>query len=269
MINSRALWTAAAGTARVFVATARGMALDVTAGAARAGEVAIDAVAGRGARSAAGQGAGSGAAGEARPTSTVRVEVLILSDEHGVPVTTADRLERALTLADRTFTEHARLHIRCSGVRTIAAPAPTTALDPRADRALLVDEIVGRTAFYRDHLAPRPALGVVGDPVTVIVVRSIAGRATGCSLGMTADWVVVEASLFDQGSAHTYDETVLAHELGHALNLPHHPNPANLMSPVSSPPNAIRGTALSGWQAAVLQANRHTIPPARPARSSG
>ena len=65
----------------------------------------------------------------------------------------------------------------------------------------------------------------------MIVVRNIAGRVTGCSLGISADWVIVQAALFDPEQPHTYDETVLVHELGHALNLPHHRAKQNLMFP--------------------------------------
>ncbi len=236
--------TAAAGLARVFGATARGLALDAAAGIARATEVAADTATGR----------------DSGPC-TVPVRVLILADERGRPLTTADRLQPALALADRVFTAGAGIRVRVAGIDTVTEPAPTAALDPHANRGLLLDEILGRTAPYRAHLARRPALSVSGDPVTVVVVRSIAGRTTGCSLGMTADWVVCQASLFDPGQPRAYDETVLAHELGHALNLPHHRDRANLMFPVSSPPGAVRGTDLLRWQAALLQANRHTVPP--------
>ena len=101
---------------------------------------------------------------------------------------------------------------------------------------------------------------MVGAPVTVIVVREIAGRVTGCSLGISADWVIVQASLFDRTKPNTYDETVLAHELGHALNLPHFRDRQNLMFPASSPPGELRGTKLQGWQTAILHANRHVVP---------
>jgi predicted Zn-dependent protease len=101
---------------------------------------------------------------------------------------------------------------------------------------------------------------MIGRPITAIVVREIAGRTTGCSLGISADWVVVQASLFKAEHPLTYDETVLAHEIGHALNLPHHPDRGNLMYYSSSPPNGFRGTALSGWQRALITANRHVVP---------
>ena len=126
---------------------------------------------------------------------------------------------------------------------------------------LLLDDVLGRTEFYRRHSAPVDlATAVVGAPVTVIVVREIAGRVTGCSLGISADWVIVQASLFDRTKPNTYDETVLAHELGHALNLPHFRDRQNLMFPASSPPGELRGTKLQGWQTAILHANRHVVP---------
>jgi hypothetical protein len=221
------------------------MVLDAAAGLARAAEVGL-------------------AAADGRPPGlcTLPVRVLILSDEQGHPLTTPDRLGPALDLADRVFTDRAGIRVRVAGIDTVNAHAPTSALDPHANRGLLLDEITGRVDSYRKNLRRRPLLSVSGDPVTVVVVRSISGRTTGCSLGMTADWVICQASLFDPAQPRAYDETVLAHELGHALNLPHHMAADNLMRPVSSPPGDIRGTNLRGWQAALMQANRHTVPPA-------
>ena len=95
------------------------------------------------------------------------------------------------------------------------------------------------------------------------MVRDIAGRTTGCSLGISADWVVVQAGLFDAGRPHEYDETVLVHELGHALNLPHHPSSDNLMYYSSSPPDHLRGTRLN-----VVAADRDQRQPPRGAGSS-
>ena len=237
--------TAATGLARVVGTTARGMVLDAAAGLARAVEVGVAAADGR-----------------SLGLCTLPVRVVILSDEHGRPLTTPDRLGPALELADRVFTDRAGIRVRVDGIDTVTVPAPTSALDPRANRGLLLDEITGRVAAYRENLPRRPLLSVSGDPVTVVVVRSIAGRTTGCSLGMTADWVICQASLFDAAQPRACDETVLAHELGHALNLPHHSGADNLMRPVSSPPGDVRGTDLRAWQAAIMQANRHTVPPA-------
>jgi hypothetical protein len=229
------------GGLRVLGVTARSVVADVVSTAARAGEV-----------------INGNAAGGDRGDAVLRVSVVILSDERGVPLCPADAVLPALRTADEVLTMQAGIRVRVTGVTTVAAPAPTEALDPHANRGLLLDEVLGRLEHYRRHLPPSEA---VAGPVTVVVVRSIAGITTGCSLGMTADWVICQASLFDAADPNSYDETVLVHELGHALNLPHHRDPANLMFPSSSPPVHVRGTALQRWQALVLQTNRHTVHP--------
>lgn len=234
------------GVPRVFGRTLGAATTDLASGAAELVETAGDRVTGR-----------------RRRASTLRVGVVVLSDEQGRPVTTADRVRSSLERADEVFRAHAGIAVRVTGVTVDPEPAPTDALDPPANRRLLLADVLGRTAAYRRHADPPGPVGravSLGAPITVVVVRDIAGRTTGCSLGMTADWVIVQASLFDPGQAHGYDDTVLAHELGHALNLPHHRDRANLMFPVSSPPADLRGTALTAWQAAVLRANRHVLP---------
>lgn len=246
----RTALTAAGGVLRVLGRTAAAAALDVASGGARAVEALTEAGSGRTSTSA-----------------TLRVEVIILSDEHGHPVTDPAAVAPALTAADRALSGAAGIRVRVTGVRVVPTPAPAAALDARANRALLLDDILGRTGFYRRHSSAAAAPGVAG-PVTVVVLRSITGRTTGCSLGLSADWVIVEASLFDPADVQHYDETVLAHELGHALNLPHHPDRANLMFPASSPPDGLRGTGLTRWQAALVRANRRVIPGVRRPRNA-
>jgi hypothetical protein len=229
------------GGLRVLGVTARSAVADVVSAAARAGEAVSGAAAGR------------------EPGDAVlRVSVIILSDEQGIALCPPDAVLPALRTADEVLTREAGIRVRVTGVTTVAAPAPAEALDPHANRGLLLDEVLGRLEHYRTYL---PTPETIAGPVTVVVVRSIAGNTTGCSLGMTADWVVCQASLFDAADPNSYDETVLVHELGHALNLPHHRDRANLMFPSSSPPEHVRGTALQRWQAVVLQTNRHTVHP--------
>ncbi len=236
------------GLARVLGRTVAGISVDLAGAGVRLGELAVDVA------------SGSARNGSDEP-AVLRVQVLILCDEAGRPLTTPERVEPSLRAADRILREQAGIRVRVTDVRTITEIAPREALDPRADRALLLDDILGRTAFYRRHAGGGPLL--VGAPLTVIVVREIAGHTTGCSLGISADWVIAQASLFDERAAHTYDETVLAHELGHAVNLPHHRDHGNLMFPASSPPNALRGNTLRGWQRSVIRTNRHVVPAVR------
>ncbi len=226
--------------------TAAALTLDAASSAVRLGEVAVDTV-----------------TGQQREPGVLRVQVLVLRDESGVPLCSADAVEPALRTADSILRKHAGLRVRVVDIRTIAEIPPRVALDPRANRGLMLDDVLGLTDFYRRNLPtddPAVQPGLVGAPVTVIVVRNIDGHTTGCSLGMSADWVIAQAALFDPQNEYTYDETVLAHELGHAMNLPHHRNRANLMFPESSPPGKMRGTELTAWQRGVLQGNRHLVP---------
>ncbi|RIJ79080.1 hypothetical protein D1871_00710 [Nakamurella silvestris] len=206
---------------------------------------------------------GAKVSGKVVEPATLRLSVLILSDERGVPLLQPADLDPAISFASSVL-ETVGIRVRHVGTRTVTEPAPTGALDPRANRALLLDEFLGRNAFYGDHLRRFADAGestdLVGRPVTAIVVRDIAGRTTGCSLGVSADWVIVQAALFDRSQPHSYDESVLVHELGHACNLPHHRSKGNLMFPSSSPPGNLRGSALTGWQGALLHANRHVVP---------
>ncbi len=243
------------GATRYLTRTTGSIAADVAGAAVRAGELVVDRVAGT------------------RPApATIRLTVLILRDEQGVPLLDPAALEPALARADAVLTAGADVRVRHLGTHVATTPAPTSALEPRADKLLLLDEALGRTAFYHRQLRAVPDTGrisdVVGRPITAIVVRDIAGRTTGCSLGISADWVVVQAGLFDARAPHEYDETVLAHELGHALNLPHHPAGDNLMYFSSSPPDHLRGTRLNVIQRAVVQANRHVVPGVRRAAGS-
>ncbi len=233
-----------AGLTRTASRAVGGFTLDISSGLARVAEATRAAI-----------------AGETIGPATLRVQVVILSDETGTPLTTPGSIQPSIDLAGAVLTAESGIRVRLTGIQVIDEPAPARALDPRANRLLLLDDVLGRTEFYRRHSAPVGlATAVVGAPVTVIVVRNIAGRVTGCSLGISADWVIVQASLFDRTRPQTYDETVLAHELGHALNLPHFRDRQNLMFPASSPPGALRGTKLQGWQTAILHANRHVVP---------
>ena len=236
-----------AGLTRTASRALGGLALDLSSGAAWAAEAARAAI-----------------GGETIGLATLRVQVVILSDEAGVPLTTPAAMTPALDLAGAVLTAESGIRVRLIGIQVIDEPAPARALDPRANRLLLLDDVLGRTEFYRRHSAPVDvSSALVGAPITVIVVRAIAGRVTGCSLGISADWVIVQASLFDRGQPLSYDETVLVHELCHALNLPHFRDRQNLMFPSSSPPGDLRGTELQGWQTAILHANRHVVPGAR------
>lgn len=81
-----------------------------------------------------------------------------------------------------------------------------------------------------------------GAPLMVVPVRSVeGGRLAGCSLGPLVDYVTVDKDR----------PACLAHEIGHACNLPHLADGMNLMNPTCG------GIHLNRWQVALLRLSRH------------
>ena len=81
-----------------------------------------------------------------------------------------------------------------------------------------------------------------GAPLLAIGVHSVsAGKLAGCSLGPLTDYITLRQDL----------PICLAHELGHACNLPHSQAPTNLMNPTCG------GVHLSRWQVLLLRLSRH------------
>lgn len=100
-------------------------------------------------------------------------------------------------------------------------------------------EAMAAKASY--HSQFRRVLGY-GSPVFVFAVRSIRGFE-GCSLGPLTDYVTVDRA----------SPLCLAHEIGHACNLPHHRgDSANLMDP-----HNCAGKLLTRSQAVFLRMSRH------------
>jgi hypothetical protein len=103
----------------------------------------------------------------------------------------------------------------------------------------------GRFAWHalRYHVfgVARRLLGT-GAPIIVFGVQSVdGGRLAGCSLGPLTDYVTVA----------TDQPICVAHELGHACNLPHTPTLGNLMYPTCG------GVRLTSWQVVLVRLSRH------------
>lgn len=187
-------------------------------------------------------------AGSRRP-KRMRIRVLVLRDERGVPVATPEDVEPSLEEARRVLREQAAIDLLPALeplVATLDDPAPPEALDsPCAEGSWRADFGPGG-AFFRRFGARSPASGS-GAPITVFVVRDVLGKA-GCSLGPLVDYVTV-----DMGALRGRTLRVLAHELGHACGLPHSRLADNLMLPTRM------GDRLESWQVAVLRSSRHVM----------
>jgi hypothetical protein len=183
-----------------------------------------------------------------RPTKRLRLRVVVLRDEKGLPLARNEEVLPAYEEAQRILGRMAGVAVEPAGWRVVTAPhgAPTAALDVRCTDGAWRDDLGECGAFFRDLMA-KTTVGTLtgyGAPITVFVVRSMSTH-NGCSLGAATDYVTVEARSLKSA------RRLLAHEVGHACGLWHSKTPTNLMTPKGP------GEALSGWQAAILRTSRH------------
>jgi len=183
-----------------------------------------------------------------RPTKRLRLRVVILRDEKGLPLARNEDVLPAYQEAQRILGRMAGVAVEPDEWRVVTAPhgAPRAALDVRCTDGAWRDDLGECGAFFRDLMAKTTAGTLIGygAPITVFIVRSMSTH-NGCSLGAATDYVTVEAKTLKS------TRRLLAHEVGHACGLWHSKNPANLMTPKGP------GEELAGWQAAILRTSRH------------
>jgi hypothetical protein len=183
-----------------------------------------------------------------RPSKILRLRVVILRDEKGLPLAREELVMQAVYETIRIFGSAAQVQVVPSGWLVVTAPhaAPKAALEVNCDSQAWREDMGAAGAFFRSLMA-RTAVGTAlgyGPPVTVFVVRDIAGKG-GCSLGPLTDYATLEAGIIERG------RRLLAHEIGHACGLVHSKTKANVMFPIGP------GDQMSRWQAAVFRSSRH------------
>ena len=183
-----------------------------------------------------------------RTTKKLRLRVVVLRDERGLPLASNEEVLPAYEEARRILARMAGVTVEPAGWRVVTAPhaAPKAALDVRCTDGAWQDDLGEAGGFFRSLMAKSTAGTLIGygAPVTVFIVRSMSTH-NGCSLGAAADYVTVEAKTLKS------TRRLLAHEVAHACGLWHTENAANLMFPRGP------GEELAHWQAAVLRTSRH------------
>lgn len=183
-----------------------------------------------------------------RPVKKLRLRIVILRDERGLPVAGNEEVLPVYEEARRILARTARVMVEPAGWQVVTAPhaAPKAALDVHCTDGAWQDDMGRAGEFYRSLMA-KSGLGTAtgyGAPVTVFIVRSISTR-NGCSLGILTDYVTVEAKTLKS------TRRLLVHEIAHACGLWHVKDRQNLLFPEGP------GDQLAGWQAAVLRSSRH------------
>jgi len=202
-----------------------------------------------------------------RPQKKFRIGFLILDDEDGEPLTTAEKVLVGVTKAQAIF---AKAHIQI--VPAFPPPKRLAEGASEASEALRWSRVCPPNGAHHLRLvgcnfdAIKQDIGLPGTyfqyhtissffdsgfrrltgygaPVTVFVVKDLSGFG-GCSLGWLSDYVTVKHS----------SQRATAHELGHACNLFHRHDRENLMHPNSG---SLDDVQMTPWQIAMLRASRH------------
>lgn len=193
-----------------------------------------------------------------RIRKNLRICIVILNDNrHGVA--SDSDLSAAIAFAQDTFYREAKVRLTVNDIRTVLSPSPSDNLDVNANAGAIWDELwlpgsyfeTAANGYCFDDSFFR--FSGIGGSVVVIVVRSVAGQTTGCSLSLLTDYVTLERGTLLSPTA---DATVMAHELGHACSLLHVDDGSNLMNRTSSA-GSLRGSKLEAGQVTLLRGNRH------------
>jgi hypothetical protein len=196
------------------------------------------------------------------PVKRLRLRVVVLADENNDPVLSPsprDQVKEAIDVAREIFREQANVNIVAAGRTLITVDttaAPQEALEVHCSTGALRDDLGKAGTFFRSRMARNAAGNTIGTgaPVTAFVVKKVVGRS-GCSLGPLADYVTVQADRVASGS-----QRLLAHEIGHALGLPHTRKAGKAISGSSSdnlmtPSN--HGNSLNRRQVVTIRNSRH------------
>jgi hypothetical protein len=182
------------------------------------------------------------------PEKKLRYHIFILSDDKG-PLIDPAKLAPSIDFFTKTYKDKFNVKVVAYGepaIETIKEPAPSAALDVSCGLGAISNEFGEAGEFFSQWIAGWNAIPIsLTFPVTIFIVRSMAGGADGCSIGPLADYVVMTPSAVDKLN-------VMAHEVAHSCNLWHSNSHSNLMWH-----DATRGNDVKWFQKNLLRSSRH------------
>jgi hypothetical protein len=158
----------------------------------------------------------------------IRVEAMILVDEHRQPVAARDEVQEALELANAEYKEQMNVRVIFLSRDPVIIPEipPPSVLVHSCWPDAFTDTFAEAGRWLRQHAISLPIRSQIGwgSPVTVFVIRNVTGDKNGCSAGMLADYVVIDPDALDTQKGPEGKRLTLAHEVGHACRLVWHQN---------------------------------------------
>lgn len=183
------------------------------------------------------------------PVKKIRIQVVILRDEQGVPLAEPHEVDHCWQAMEEVFMREAKVQVVPLEPRIITLPkaAPTEALDVHCTDGAWQEDCDVAGNYFRPHTAHTSWSKWTGyaSPVTVFVVRTVS-TIGGCSLGPLTEYVTLKAKMF-----RVKNPRVMAHEVGHACFLTHTEDTSRLMYPKGP------GEQLTFFEKLVLRNSRH------------
>jgi hypothetical protein len=181
----------------------------------------------------------------------IRVQAVVLLDEHRKPTASREDVQRAVDLADAVFRDEVNVRVVSPvGHVTIEPdPAPSFVLDVECGSSAFFSQFTAVGAWLRAHANRTPWGTILGNgaPVTAYVVRDVRNKS-GCSVAFIADYIVIDpAALAGQEGM----RLTLAHEIGHACDLWHDSGTLMQAGPTGRP------RKLSRYQRAIFRSSPH------------
>jgi hypothetical protein len=177
----------------------------------------------------------------------IRVCIIILRDEAGIPVTTAADLQPAVNQADTILRDEANVELIVEGIHTVDNNSPTNALDVGCNVDAWGEDLLVPGSYFQLTAAWHCTKGAIGrvlgyaNPIVVFCVRQIPGTTAGCALGPLTDYLTIEGR----------NPICLAHEMGHKVGLWHCCPGTNLAN------GNCGGTQLDWWQIVIVRNSRY------------
>jgi hypothetical protein len=204
--------------------------------------------------------------------------IFIQNDESGQPVARTEDVLASLQFAIDTFKSIANVRVVPVGLFKFSSPfagdgkagsdyliydsgsESADTLDCNCDWTGGVEDLGSKGSAFTLKMYTKDTWGNLrrlvgyGAPICAFAVRGFLDGKIGCSEGPLADYVVVKFTNNLRGKVSPTDpqNSTLAHEIGHACNLPHHDVASNLMCPSRPHP-----AYLTRWQLALFRASRH------------
>ena len=190
----------------------------------------------------------------------MRVGVVVLNAPGVGDLARPEEIMQGMNFAERVFLDQANVKVipitenasvvsedTALWLRYESHPSPEAILNVHCNMTALLEDLWLAGSHFEYHMATRwfdsnfRRVFGLGAPIIVFVVRGIESFG-GCSLGPLSDYITIMPNRL----------ICIAHELGHACNLPHTEDPSNILHHVRCDQ-----PRLTAWQAAVLRASRH------------